>query len=147
MSGVILTGSEPLYTLSIASKLSQTARHSIRQYIDIGLMIPHKTESRRHLFSDSDILRLVWIRKCVEEDGLNFAGIKAKLALIPCWIISNCSAESRKSCDAYFSSNIPCWEASEKGADCRNRDCRECVVYRSITADLEMKTLLKKYLP
>ncbi|MCK3684179.1 MerR family transcriptional regulator [Maribellus sp. YY47] len=147
MSGVIINGNEPLYTLSIASKLSQTAQHSIRQYIDRGLIIPHKKESRRHLFSDSDILRLVWIRKCLEEDGLNFAGIKAKLALIPCWTINNCSLQSRKNCDAYYSSNLPCWEASEKGAECRNKDCRECEVYLSITADLEMKTLLKKYLP
>ncbi|MCE4564397.1 MerR family transcriptional regulator [Maribellus sp. CM-23] len=147
MSGVIVSDNEPLYTLSIAAKLSQTAQHSIRQYIDRGLLIPHKKESRRHLFSNSDIQRLIWIRKCLEENGLNFAGIKAKLALIPCWKITNCSLVSRKNCDAYYSSSHPCWVASQKGEECKNRDCKMCEVYRSITANIELKSLLRKYLP
>ena len=44
----------PLYTLGIASQLSEIPAHSIRQYIDEGLIIPFKLESKRHLFSQQD---------------------------------------------------------------------------------------------
>ena len=35
---------DPVYTLGIASKLSGIPAHSIRQYIDRGLLIPYKLE-------------------------------------------------------------------------------------------------------
>ena len=81
---------EPIYTLSVAAKLSNTPPHSIRQYIDKGLLLPYKKDTKRHLFSDSDVERLIWIKKNIEERGLNFAGIKSLLAMLPCWKITNC---------------------------------------------------------
>ena len=122
--------SEPVYTLAVASKLSLTHAHSIRQYIDKGLIIPFKTETNRHLFSEVDILRLISIRNYLHDQGLNIAGINALFSIIPCWIMRSCDMEDRLQCDAYTSIKSPCWTASNKGLLCRNTDCRTCDVYK-----------------
>jgi MerR family transcriptional regulator, heat shock protein HspR len=137
----------PVYTLSITSELSGIPIHSIRQYIDKGLIIPFRKESNRNLFSQVDILRLKFIHKLLVEDGLNVAGIKALLAVIPCWAIRNCSAEDRDNCQAFYSSTFPCWEASEKGTLCMNTNCRECDVYRVVEKNSDLKTFFKTIVP
>ncbi len=100
------TSTTPVYTLSVAADLSGIPVHSIRQYIDKGLMIPFKKESSRNLFSHVDILRLKYIHKLLEKDGLNIAGIRTLLALIPCWAIRQCSVKEREKCQAYISETI-----------------------------------------
>ena len=137
----------PVYTLGITAKLSNTPQHSLRQYIDKGLIIPFKTKTKRHLFSDTDVKRLLWIRKQLDENGLNFAGIKALYALIPCWSIKSCKPEERKKCEAYYATDNPCWEASEKGIRCKNEDCRTCNVYRRSGPELEIKEVIKEFIP
>lgn len=134
---------KPVYTLGIASKLSDIPAHSIRQYIDRGLLIPFKLDSRRHLFSPNDINRLNNIHLLIHEHGLNFAGIKALMAMIPCWAIHPCSESDRQSCDAYSESTIPCWEASEKGRVCKNENCRECEVYKILSEEVNLKSVIK----
>ena len=144
MSGYLHEDSLPVYTLGVASKLSNTPLHSIRQYIDKGLIIPYKTKSNRHLFSKTDINRLLWIRKQLDEKGLNFAGIKSLYSLIPCWKIKPCTIETRTKCDAYNSNDFPCWEASSKGIKCKNEDCRTCKVYQLSGPELNIKSILKE---
>lgn len=137
----------PVYTLSVTANLSGIPAHSIRQYIDKGLMIPFKKESSRNLFSQVDIQRLKYIHKLLEKDGLNISGIRSLLALIPCWAIRQCSIEERVKCQAYISETYPCWEASEKGTLCRNSNCRECEVYRSVENYPDLKSFLKTIIP
>ena len=147
MKNSFIESTAPVYTLSTASTLSEIPVHSIRQYIDKGLMIPFKKESSRHLFSQVDILRLKYINKLLERDGLNIAGIKSLLALIPCWVIRQCSTEDREKCQAYISETYPCWEASEKGTLCRNNNCRECEVYRVVETYPDLKSFLRTIIP
>jgi MerR family transcriptional regulator, heat shock protein HspR len=137
---------DPLYTLAIATKLSGIPAHSIRQYIDKGLIIPLKLNSKRHLFSKLDLIRLNHIHEQLDEQGLNIAGIKALMAQIPCWAIRNCSKRNRNKCQAYHSVTNPCWEASEKGTECRNQDCRECDVYQIAENNQNIKSYLKTLL-
>ena len=137
----------PVYTLSVTANLSGIPVHSIRQYIDKGLMIPFKKESSRNLFSQVDILRLKYIHKLLDKDGLNIAGIRSLLALIPCWAIRQCPNEEREKCLAYISETYPCWKASEKGTLCRNTNCRECEVYRSVENYPDLKSFLKTIIP
>jgi len=133
----------PVYTLSVTADLSGIPVHSIRQYIDKQLMIPYKKKSSRNLFSHVDILRLKYIHKLLEKDGLNIAGIRTLLALIPCWAIRQCKNEERVKCQAYSSETYPCWEASEKGTFCKNTNCRECEVYRSVENYPDLKSFFK----
>jgi len=143
----VASSTTPVYTLSVASDLSGIPVHSIRQYIDKGLIIPFKKESRHNLFSQVDILRLKYIHKLLDKDGLNIVGIRTILALIPCWTIRQCSSEERKNCQAFHSDTSPCWEASEKGIPCKNTNCRECEVYRIVENYPDVKSFFKIMLP
>ena len=147
MLDVDLKNTEPLYTLGVASRLSDTPPHSIRQYVHAGLLIPYKTKTNRHLFSNADISRLKWLKKYLGEKNLNFAGIKALLSLIPCWRIRECDPKVRKNCEAYNTTEYPCWEASQKGKECINTDCRVCKVYQISENDLDIKTILTEIIP
>jgi MerR family transcriptional regulator, heat shock protein HspR len=138
-----IASTTPVYTLSTTSVLSGIPVHSIRQYMDKGLIIPYKKKSNRNLFSQVDILRLKYIHKLLNEDGLNIAGIRSLLALIPCWAIRQCAVEERENCNAFHSDAFPCWEASEKGITCRNTNCRECEVYRIVEDYPDIKSFLK----
>lgn len=143
MISTFYENSTPIYTLSVASDLSGIPIHSIRQYVDKGLIIPFRKESNRHLFSQVDISRLNFIHKLLVENGLNIAGIKALLAVVPCWALRNCSIGEREKCEAYHSSTFPCWEASEKGILCKNTDCRECDVYNVVEKYDDIKSFIK----
>jgi len=147
MENRIVESTTPVFTLSTTSALSGIPVHSIRQYIDKGLIIPFKKESSRNLFSQVDILRLKFIHKLLDEDGLNIAGIRTLLALIPCWAIRRCSAGERDTCQAFHSDAYPCWEASEKGTLCKNTNCRECDVYRIVENYSDLKSFLKTIIP
>ena len=143
MKNISVESTTPIYTLSITSTLAGIPAHSIRQYIDKGLIIPFRKESNRNLFSQVDILRLKYVNKLLVEDGLNIAGIRSLLAMIPCWAIRKCSAEAREQCQAFQSNTFPCWEASEKGISCKNANCRECEVYRIVEKYPDVKSFLK----
>lgn len=143
MSKNTVDANQPLYTLGIASQLSNIPAHSIRQYVDKGLLIPYKLTSKRHLFSQNDIDRLHHIHVLIHEKGLNFAGIKALMAMMPCWAIRSCSEDDRKNCNAYSSDTIPCWEASEKGRKCKNEDCRDCDVYTCLSKGCSFKDAIR----
>lgn len=137
---------DPIYTLSVASKLSGVPMHSIRQYVEKGLIIPHRTKGNRNLFSEVDIIRLKCIKHALNEDKINVAGIKALYALIPCWVMKPCTIEERNKCGAYHSINMPCWDASEKSELCKNTDCRTCNVYRFPEKCNNLKDLFKSLL-
>ncbi len=147
MENSLVESTTPVYTLSTTSTLSGIPVHSIRQYIDKGLIIPFRKESNRNLFSQVDILRLRFIHKLLNEDGLNIAGIKTLFALIPCWAIRECSAAEREKCQAYHSDADPCWLASDKGTLCKNTNCRECNVYRIVENYADVKSFLKTLIP
>ncbi len=143
MKNIQVASTTPVFTLSTAAGLSEIPVHSVRQYVDRGLIIPFKKESGRNLFSQVDILRLKFINKLLNEDGLNIAGIRALFAVIPCWAIRHCSDGERGKCLAYNSNEFPCWDASEKGTYCKNKDCRECDVYRIVENYTGVKSFLK----
>ena len=135
-----------LYTIGVASQLTNTTVYTLRMYEEKGLILPHKTATGRRMYSDTDIRRLKCIRHHLDEEGLNIAGIKALLALVPCWIIKPCTVEDRQACDAYSSTLIPCWAASEKGPKCRDEDCRVCNVYQLSDECSDVKSYYKNLL-
>jgi MerR family transcriptional regulator/heat shock protein HspR len=136
--------SEPVYTLGVAAKLSNTSVYSLRQYVDKGLVIPYRTKTNRYLYSEGDIIRLKCIRRYLDELGLNIAGIRAIFALVPCWLLKPCSEQDRQGCDGYTAIDRPCWEVNKKGGACKNEDCRTCKVYLLPEKCKDLKTLFKK---
>ncbi|MBC8191981.1 MAG: MerR family transcriptional regulator [Candidatus Marinimicrobia bacterium] len=133
----------PLYTLSVASQLSGVSTHSIRQYIDKGVIIPFKTESARHLFSDVDVIRLKSIKNDIQVHGLNMAGIKRAMAQTPCWLIKGCTKEEQNNCDAFKSYDQPCWAVEKKSGDCQDLNCHDCDVYGVVDRFDHLKDMFK----
>ena len=129
----------PVYTLGIASQLSDIPAHSIRQYIDRGLLIPFKLSSKRHLFSQNDINRLKHIHLLIHEKGLNFAGIRRLLAQIPCWALRPCRPEDHARCGMRFETRVPCWIAPEKLCVEKLKECYHCPTYRRARDLVDLK--------
>jgi len=143
---VEVENNRPVYTLGVAAELAEIPAHSIRQYIDTGLLIPYKLESKRHLFSKNDVNRLKLIQELIHKKGLNFAGVRTLMAMVPCWALRNCSLEDQKSCDAYAENFQPCWMASKKGGLCKNDNCRNCEVYHALDLQAGIKSVLNTLL-
>ena len=136
---------KPLYTLKIAAELSGVSKNSIRQYIDKGLIIPSKTSTNRHLFSQVDIQRLINIRTDLTENGLNIAGIKHAMAQVPCWLIKPCTANEYEECEAYNSIHNPCWLSNVTAKACSQTECRTCNVYELVDKTDNIKNLFKNF--
>ncbi len=122
--------SHPVFTIGVTSRLTNTSVHALRMYEEKGLLIPYKTRTNRRLYSKADVERIQCIRHHIDEEGLNIAGIKVLLAMVPCWDIRPCSHEDRMNCAAFTSVSEPCWEAEPKGNECEHANCRECHVYQ-----------------
>ncbi len=122
---------EPVYTIGVAADRLGVSVHSLRQYENEGLVLPFKTETRRRLYSDLDLEKIRCIKKMIQEEGLNFAGIRRLLACIPCWKLRKCSEEVRARCDALRDPRTPCWNSDAECAQPLN-SCRDCQVYRKI---------------
>lgn len=134
----------PKYTISTAAKLAGLTVHAIRKYEREGLIIPYKKESNQRLYSDADVERLHCIRQNINE--MSIEGIKRSLAIIPCWAILNCGESDRAECEAYNGYSKPCWVLKKKGDYCKERECRECVVYQGFGNCHSIKDKLKELL-
>ena len=129
MSNLLTNPTDPIYTLGVISRLSGIPTHSIRQYIDKGLLLPYKTDTNRHLFSETDLQRLNAIKKYLDK-GLNVAGIKSLYAQIPGFLIKPCEDENCENCVTKKLPDVPCWMAEKNKNDCGHTECRTCEVYR-----------------
>ena len=139
-----ISKTDPVLQIGIVAEKFNISVHTLRLYEAEGLIIPFKTKSGRRLYSTSDINRIACIRKMIDQRGLNIAGIKSLLALIPCWDLLPCSEKDRKNCDAYTNSASPCWTAKNKGEICRVQSCRECHVYQELAHCDDFKEYMKK---
>jgi MerR family transcriptional regulator/heat shock protein HspR len=127
------------------AKLLDIAVETIRMYEREGLLIPAKTATGQRLFSEEDLHWINCIRRLIKEQGLNLAGIRRLLALMPCWEMKPCSLADRQRCPAFTGAAQPCWALKPNVPEiCREADCRECQVYRSASDCTNLKTLLYK---
>ncbi|MFC1669864.1 MerR family transcriptional regulator [Spirochaetota bacterium] len=137
------TFTDPVYTIGIAARMVGLSVHALRLYEAEGLIITHKTDTGRRLFSDLELEKIECIHSMVQEEGLNFEGIRRLMALVPCWKIrSDCSGKKRKSCDAYKNKTKPCWSTKEK---CGHpmQSCRDCTVYQNLVHCEDIQKYMK----
>jgi hypothetical protein len=74
--------------------------------------------------------RVQYLQRLMQDLGLNVAGIRRMLALLPCWDLRPCSADTYKSCPAYRETTRPCWMIEGRACFPPESECRRCVVYR-----------------
>ncbi len=73
--------SEPLYVISVASRLLQLHPQTLRKYEREGFVAPSRTTGNLRLYSSEDIDRLRQVKTLVEERGVNLAGVQMALQL------------------------------------------------------------------
>lgn len=73
--------SEPLYVISVASRLLQLHPQTLRKYEREGFVEPSRTAGNLRLYSAEDIDRLRQVKRLVEERGVNLAGVQMALHL------------------------------------------------------------------
>ena len=122
---------EPLMSIGVAAKKLGISPESLRVYEREGLIKPYKTESKRRLYSLKDIEWITCFRNQM-NNGVNIAGIRLLLGLIPCWDIKPCSESEREGCPVYMNGGKVCWLTPDRGCkECGEDFCYNCDVYRT----------------
>jgi len=132
---------EPVYTIGVAAAKLGVSVHTLRLYETEGLIITHKTPTGRRLYSDLELEKVKCIKKMIQEEGLNFEGIRRLLAFVPCFKLRKCSSKHGTLCRAYNISTKPCWATAEKCMD-PYPTCRDCPVYRKIVSCDDVQNLV-----
>lgn len=123
---------EPVISIGIAAKKLGISPETLRLYEREGLILPYKTNTNRRLYSLKDLEWIDCFRNQITTNGLNIAGVRLLLALIPCWSLKPCSEGERGNCPVYMNGEKVCWLTENRGAEICNQDnCRDCTVYRS----------------
>ncbi len=123
---------EPIMSIGVAAEKLGISPEALRLYEREGLVLPYRTKTNRRLYSQKDLEWIDCFRRQITERGLNFAGIRVLLALIPCWDIKPCTEEERSNCPAYMNGELVCWSSSEHGSEsCATDECQKCNVYRT----------------
>jgi MerR family transcriptional regulator/heat shock protein HspR len=127
-------------------KIGEVARHFaisvdlLRLYEREGLLIPLKSSKGTRYFTERDYPWIATLLRLVREEGLNFAGIRRLLALIPCWDVNGCGEEHKASCRQLATSAQPCW--IQHSCCIPLEDCYACEVYRTASQCENLKALL-----
>jgi MerR family transcriptional regulator/heat shock protein HspR len=73
--------SEPLYVISVASRLLKLHPQTLRKYEREGFVAPSRTAGNLRLYSSEDIDRLKQVKHLVEDQGINLAGVQLALQM------------------------------------------------------------------
>jgi DNA-binding transcriptional MerR regulator len=127
-------------------KIGTVAKHFdisvdlLRLYEREGLLLPIKSNKGTRYFTARDFDWISTLLRLVRESGLNFAGIRYLLALLPCWNLNSCDDSKLGSCPSKLNAAAPCW-AAETCCQ-KEQDCYNCAVYRMAPNTANLKLLL-----
>jgi MerR family transcriptional regulator/heat shock protein HspR len=72
---------EPVYVISVVSKLVDLPVWTLRQLDKAGIVCPKRIGKKSRLYSLRDIRKLEYIHYLMEEKGINLNGVKMILEL------------------------------------------------------------------
>lgn len=72
---------EPVFQISIVSRMVGIHQQTIRQYERVGLIQPARSEGNTRLFSHEDVDRLRQVVRLVNDLGVNLAGAEVILRM------------------------------------------------------------------
>jgi MerR family transcriptional regulator/heat shock protein HspR len=67
---------EPVYVISVVSKLVDMPTWTLRQLDKAGVVCPKRVGKKSRLYSLKDIKRLEYVHYLIEEKGVNIKGVK-----------------------------------------------------------------------
>ena len=69
----------PKYTIRIVAQMVGMHEQSLRMYERKGLICPQRSDGNIRLFSDADVERVLFIKRLVDDLGVNLAGAEVIL--------------------------------------------------------------------
>lgn len=136
---------EPVMSIGVAANIAGLSESALRKYETAGLIIFHRTATRRRVLSLEDLERVKIIQSLIKKRGLNLEGILRLWTLIPCWDLKKCDSEIRMDCIAVSDSSRPCWVLFKNQGCDGQVDCRTCEVYRfGAYCTEDIKALIRK---
>jgi MerR family transcriptional regulator/heat shock protein HspR len=72
---------EPCYTIGVVARMVSLHPQTIRNYEQIGLVIPQRTDGNIRLYSQHEVERLLKISRLTQELGVNLAGVEVILRM------------------------------------------------------------------
>ncbi len=70
---------EPCYTIGVVARMVDLHPQTLRNYEELGLVVPRRTEGNRRLYSPAEVERLRKINRLTQELGVNLAGVEVIL--------------------------------------------------------------------
>lgn len=111
---------EPVYVISVASRLLGVSAHMLRMLEREGLLEPARTEKNIRLYSENDLLRLRRICHLMRQEGVNIAGVRAILRIETRRESAVTSGEERRA--GYQSQETNKYQEAENRTPDRNHD-------------------------
>ncbi len=72
---------EPVYLISVVSKILEIHPQTLRQYERENLIIPSRSDGRIRMYSQRDIDKIKMILRLTRELGVNLAGVDVAIRL------------------------------------------------------------------
>lgn len=72
---------EPVFQISVVSRMVGIHQQTIRSYERVGLLSPARSSGNTRLFSHADVERLRQVVRLVNDLGINLAGVEVILRL------------------------------------------------------------------
>ena len=67
---------QPILTISVAASLLGLHPRTLMAYERTGFLTPHRTNTKRRMYSDQDLAEIQFLKYLTQERKINFAGIK-----------------------------------------------------------------------
>lgn len=71
----------PCFTMSVAARMVALHAQTLRYYERAGLVRPTRTRGNKRLYSQSDIEKLLKVRRLTQEMGMSLSGAEAMLRM------------------------------------------------------------------
>jgi len=72
---------QPAYSIKVAAELCGMHEQSLRMYERRGLIAPRRTPGNVRRFSDDDVEQIRFIKRLIDDLGVNLAGVEVILHL------------------------------------------------------------------
>ena len=72
---------EPCYTIGVVARMVGLHPQTLRNYEQLGLVVPQRTTGNIRLYSDREVERLRKINRLTQELGINLAGVEVILRM------------------------------------------------------------------
>lgn len=73
---------EPLYVISVASRMVGVHAQTLRYYERAGIVAPSRSQGNRRYYSERDLERIRRIKTLMDDMGMNLAGVEVALRLM-----------------------------------------------------------------